>query len=144
MASPVIFEVPLNDSFYRLEKKPLFAVFELIKYVFFRRGAFSLPIMQNSVFVPTRLLNSQSEVTTEDPHSDLDPSRPENLPDFEIMFTPYNSSDLFVEVPQDTGLFTFITCPRAIEIVWISPPCFDQPPRAPRCRPWLFHQRRGL
>ncbi|TFY74655.1 hypothetical protein EWM64_g9357 [Hericium alpestre] len=98
---PVMYEVPVSDTLFVLEKQPLAAMIEFLKYVTIGRGLFVLPFTPTSIFVPSRLLNKNSEV--------IDASAPAltgaDLPDIEIMPIPYNASDVVID---GKGIFSLL------------------------------------
>jgi choline dehydrogenase len=59
---------------------------ELIKYLFFGTGLFLLPLVQSAVFARAELLDDDGH-TSASP-VDLDASKPENIPDIEIIPIP--------------------------------------------------------
>ncbi|KAI0312853.1 alcohol oxidase [Amylostereum chailletii] len=124
---PVMYEVPLNDSLHEMQSNPLKAVKELVRYLVTGRGTFSQPFMQTSIFVPTRLLNANSEITTHD-RRELDASSADHRPDIEIMPIANNCADVVID---GKGIFSFLTAlirPKSCGSVRLAS-------RNPRARP---------
>ena len=79
-----MWEVPVEDSMQRLIASPLLATKELLRYLLTGRGTFSLSFLQTSLFVQSKLLDDQSEVSPDTEQSALDTSVPDNVPDIEV------------------------------------------------------------
>lgn len=90
-------------------KRPWKAVLELAKYIVTGRGLFSAPFVHMAIFLPTRLLNENMEVTTTDPR-DLDSTLPSNRPDIEIKPIPVQGIDPSPESTIQGGAFTLMVC----------------------------------
>lgn len=100
-----MYEIPMNDSLHKLQSSAWLAIVELLKYITTGRGMFASPFMQTSLFVPSRLLDTDACLIEID-RKDLDSTLPENIPDIEIMPIAHNCSD----VPIDKkGIFSFLT-----------------------------------
>lgn len=87
--------------------RPWRAVIELAKYIATGRGLLSAPFVHMAIFLPTRLLNENMEVTTSDP-LDLDTTLPENRPDIEIKPMPVKGIDPTPGSVMNDGFFTFM------------------------------------
>lgn len=74
----------MRDSIIKLQMQPWLLILELLKYFLFGWGLLLMPIVELSLFIPTRLLDrdTQRMYPTKE---DSDASRPENLPDVELM-----------------------------------------------------------
>ncbi|EJF60335.1 alcohol oxidase [Dichomitus squalens LYAD-421 SS1] len=102
---PIMFEVPMRDSVHQLQTNPLKAAVEFGKYLVAGRGILSHPLELMSTFVPTRLLDEDLSLSTNDAR-ELDASIPKNRPDIEFMHIPSNSTQY--DIPGK-GIFTLNT-----------------------------------
>ncbi|VDB84007.1 unnamed protein product [Peniophora sp. CBMAI 1063] len=127
MGLPVMWEVPVEDSIQRLIASPMFAMKELLRYILTGRGAFSQSFLQTSLFVPSKLLNDRSEVST-DSGPALDATAPENVPDIEIMPVAYNCNDVEIEGKGVLSLMAALLQPKSTGHVRLTN-------RNPRARP---------
>lgn len=78
------YRVPLHDSVARLQAQPWSIIKEFFLWLFFGMGLLLGPVLELSVFVQTRLFDSNFRTVTPTP-TDEDSSLPMNLPDIEIM-----------------------------------------------------------
>lgn len=91
---------------YKLERNKLFALVEMLKFIFLGRGLFLFPNPQMFIFASSRYLDDNSVTVLPDAASS-DPQRPENIPDIEIMQTPYTALDRH-KVPADKAASSLI------------------------------------
>ncbi|KAK0185215.1 alcohol oxidase [Armillaria mellea] len=89
---PVMWNIPLNESLHVILEKPLRAIFELAKYLISGRSLFSEPFAPFVIFLPSRLLNENTEIVAPD-SPDLDSTLPQNGPDLEIKPMPIYGLD---------------------------------------------------
>ncbi|KAJ7759242.1 GMC oxidoreductase [Mycena metata] len=88
---PVQFCVPVSDSLAKIQLRPWIILKELFLYLFFGLGLLLSPVLELSVFIQSRLLDKEFNVSSYSEH-DMDSSNPENRPDIEIM--PVRSGDI--------------------------------------------------
>lgn len=74
----------MHDSIIKLQMQPWLLILELLKYFLFGWGLLLMPIVELSLFIPTRLLDQDTQ-RMYPTKEDSDASRPENLPDVELM-----------------------------------------------------------
>lgn len=85
MGIPILFNVPLRDSIMCLQKKPLVAVQELLKYTIFGTGMFLCTVHEISLFVKGEFLSDDSRNLVQDSTSVDHRSDPKYLPDIAVM-----------------------------------------------------------
>lgn len=109
---PVMWNIPLDESMHVLLEKPWRAIYELVKYILTGNSLFGWPFVHMAIFLPSRLINENTEITTADP-TDLDSTLPKNAPDLELkpmtvygLDPPPNSTTIRVK----EGVFNFMTC----------------------------------
>lgn len=119
MAIPVSWEVPMTESVAHLANSRLKGVLEFVKYILFRTGLLSIPILMLSLFVQSSSLDDESssfinEKTSksDDTKSSLSASQPQTLlPDIEIMPLATSAMDDLEEHHQrfsKMGLFSLL------------------------------------
>ncbi|KAJ6515062.1 GMC oxidoreductase, partial [Mycena vitilis] len=84
LAVPLQFRIPMSDSLSKILLRPWILLKELFLYIFFGLGLLLSPVLELSVFVQSRLLDDKLRVPSYSAQ-DMDGSKPENRPDFEIM-----------------------------------------------------------
>ncbi|KAJ7642736.1 alcohol oxidase [Mycena polygramma] len=84
LSVPVQFRIPMSDSLSKLLLRPWILLKELFLYIFLGLGLLLSPVLELSVFVQSRLLDEKFRVPSYSAQ-DMDGSKPENRPDFEIM-----------------------------------------------------------
>lgn len=99
------YRVPLHDSVARLQAQPWSIIKEFFLWLFFGMGLLLGPVLELSVFVQTRLFDSNFRTVTPTP-TDEDSSLPMNLPDIEIM--PIAWSDAATAKAKRNGGLAFL------------------------------------
>jgi choline dehydrogenase-like flavoprotein len=97
-------KVPLRESLLQLYN-PWIAVWELIKYVLFGLGVFSVPYMIASVFLRSSRLSDNGDILPEVTDEEGEKTR-SVVPDLEIMPIAAQGTDILI--PR-TGIFTLFT-----------------------------------
>ncbi|KAJ7177638.1 alcohol oxidase [Mycena filopes] len=127
-----MYRVPLKDTFHDMRDRPLRAAKEFLKYLISGDGLFLCPYSPMSFYLRSDLVGPDHDLRTTnlDPKQ-LDSTKPENVPDIEIMAVPVNSTD--EEVPVGTGVFSLLTVllrPRSRGTVRLES---ADPMKGPRC-----------
>lgn len=104
----MIFRVPLEDTLHVIEQKPLHALSSFFQYLFFKRGLFTAPLIDVTIYTKSSLIDDNMRLKTHDP-SETDARNPDNIPDIEIMPTPYNASLITKHPLKGKGLFSLIS-----------------------------------
>jgi choline dehydrogenase-like flavoprotein len=117
----------MEDSLNVLRNSPIRAAKELLKYIVYGTGIFSVPFTQSSIFLRSDAITISKDsesVEVDTTASSLDQRIPKNLPDLEIMPIASRVSEGF-NVPSldSVGVFSFLTCllkPKSIGSVHLS------------------------
>ncbi|OSX60725.1 hypothetical protein POSPLADRAFT_1048097 [Postia placenta MAD-698-R-SB12] len=99
----VQYRVPLKDSLAKLQLQPWIILKELLLYILFGMGLFLAPFLELSIFVQTRLFDSNSKTVTQTP-ADEDAALPMNMPDIEVMPIAWSDAATSKSSTRDGGL----------------------------------------
>jgi hypothetical protein len=80
----VEYQIPADDSWYGLIKKPWRFLLALILYVIWGTGAFTVTQVEVAAFMQSELINKEGRFASPK-WEKLDSRNPSNCPDFEIM-----------------------------------------------------------
>jgi choline dehydrogenase len=103
---PLMYKVPGADSLHNLERSPLQALWEALRYLFTGDSMLSSPISQMAVFALSKLLDEDSR-TFSASYEGGDSYSPSNIPDIEIAAVPYNIYD-DSRLEKDEGFMTLV------------------------------------
>lgn len=104
----MIFRVPLKDTLHVIEQNPLYALGSFLQYLFFKRGLFTAPLIDVTIYTRSSLIDDNMRVKIHNP-SETDARNPDNIPDIEIMPTPYNASLTTKHPLKGKGLFSLLS-----------------------------------
>ncbi|KAH7310885.1 hypothetical protein B0I35DRAFT_357905 [Stachybotrys elegans] len=116
---PISMEVPFDQTFHFMEKSPLQALWQLARFLAFRQGWMRSPSTQSAVFFKTSTFDTTSS-TMPLQRSQLDASKPENLPDAEVMIIPANVVPGSHKGKSMATLFTCLLRPKSEGCVEIA------------------------
>ncbi|KAK8044172.1 hypothetical protein PG993_004196 [Apiospora rasikravindrae] len=110
---PIMMKIPFAQTLHRLQSNILFAIWQVILWIWNKTGILKSGTTAATIYVNTSHIDTQtSTILKPGPSSDLDhdisdASRPENVPDIEIMVIPAGTVlDRFQGLP----LCSFYTC----------------------------------
>jgi len=87
---PIVFNIPMEDSFVRLERRPQVFLVELFRYLTSGTGLLLSPVVELDVFAKSDLLDDQSRL--EASAAKVDARDPKNIPDIEIIPIAYDAT----------------------------------------------------
>ncbi|KAI0473339.1 putative GMC oxidoreductase [Xylariaceae sp. FL0804] len=126
---PIMLEVPKKETFHLLQS--IWGVWHILLWLVIGKGLLSLTSMSTTIYVRTGAINKDTmEIRNrdEDGHDNLDASKPENVPDIEIMVMPNSSVERAVDGRTLISLYPTLVQPRGsgrVELVSKDP--FTQP-----------------
>ncbi|KAK8115757.1 hypothetical protein PG984_012259 [Apiospora sp. TS-2023a] len=116
---PIMMKIPFSQTLHRLQSNILFAIWQVLLWIWNKTGILKSGTTATTIYVNTSHIDSQTSTirssgssTGSDHHhdtktDDTDPTRPENVPDVEIMVIPAGTVlDRFQGLP----LCSFYTC----------------------------------
>lgn len=81
---PLQFQIPTEDSLAKISLRPWIFVWQMILYLFLGQGLLLAPVLELSIFLQSRLLDSKYNIVTPSKR-DIDAALPQNRPDVEVM-----------------------------------------------------------
>jgi choline dehydrogenase-like flavoprotein len=105
---PVMLKMPVFESFHRMESNPLWAIWQILRFLWDGSGWMKAGSTTSTIFLNTSNIDPTSSTLQSGPQdSNLDGFKPENVPDLEIMVFP-----ACAVVGQFSGLplLTLYTC----------------------------------
>ena len=87
-----MYKVARADSLHELASNYIFAIWQLLLYIFTGTGLLLSPNPQMIIFALSKLLDEESR-TPPGPHAGTDGRSPSNIPDIELTTIPYNVFD---------------------------------------------------
>lgn len=81
---PLQFRIPAEDSLTQIQLRPWIFVWNFLLYLFFGQGLLISPVVELSIFLQSRLLDSKFSIVTPS-KDDTDAALPQNRPDIELM-----------------------------------------------------------
>ncbi|EIN03501.1 GMC oxidoreductase [Punctularia strigosozonata HHB-11173 SS5] len=120
---PVQYHVPLEESIEGLQAKPLFAVGQLLKYVFTREGIFGSQVQQAGIFLPSSALSEDGTAIRKDVLEHAHRHTPRHVPDIEVMFLPVDSDPPTNQGTPKRGVFSYLCAavqPRSVGSVRLA------------------------
>jgi choline dehydrogenase len=120
----VQYNTPLVQSIEGLQAKPLFAVGQLLKYIFTHTGIFGSQVQQAGMFLPSSALTPDGRALRPGSLDHANRSDPRHVPDIEVMFLPVDTNPPAAGAARPTkGIFSYLCAavsPRSVGSVRLA------------------------